>query len=181
VTGQGARRISAALALAGVVLIVWSIFSPAWWKARVENDVIVVDIKLGLTGVTGCGHDPAGVWRCESVEWKDVGAPPNAGLWVWSGRLLFGLGLAAAIAFGITALIAAVPLDAHLPISPPRVGIAFAIAALLILGLYRLATPDGVKLLLHSGRSWWLCLGGLALGAAGAWRELHPPEPDFEA
>ena len=67
------RRISAVLCLAGALLIVWGVVNSSWWRGRLENRVAVADLKIGLTAVTGCAHDQTGTWRCESVEWKQVG------------------------------------------------------------------------------------------------------------
>jgi len=170
------RRISALLCLVGAALIAWGVMTKAWWGARLDTPVMVADLKIGLVSLTGCTHDGAGVWRCESVDWKQLGVTTDSALWVWSGRLLFGVGLAAAIAFALTALLAVAPIEASLPVSPPRVGLAFASVALLLVGLYRVSTPEGVTILLHAGRSWWLTLGGLVLGGVGAFRELRGAE-----
>lgn len=170
------RRISAALCLVGAALIAWGVLANGWWKARLQTPVVVADLKIGLVSLTGCTHDPAGTWRCESADWKDLGVPVDAAAWVWSGRLLFGVGLAAAICLALTALIAGVPLSLAVPVSPPRLALAFGGAALVLVGLYRLTTPEVIAMLLTGGRAWWLTLGGLAVGGYGAWRELSPPD-----
>ncbi|HVK72778.1 MAG TPA: hypothetical protein VM734_05635 [Kofleriaceae bacterium] len=172
------RRLSALLCLAGAVLIAWAVLTNAWWSARIRNDVAVADLKIGLVSLTGCTHDAGGTWRCESVDWKRVGVTADSALWVWSGRLLFGVALAAAIALAVTAVIAAVPRPVSLPVSPPRLALAFGAVAVVLIGLYRVSTPDMIKLLLDGGRGWWLSLAGLAVGAVGAVRELDPADPD---
>ncbi len=171
------RRISAVLCLLGALLIAWGVLTSRWWTARIETPVAVADVKIGLVSLTGCAHDPAGVWRCETVEWKRLGVSVDSALWIWSGRLLFGVALAAAIALAIAAVLAAVPIDASLPIVPARLAVAFGLAALLLVGLYRLSTPEVITILLDAGRSWWLALGGLAIGLVGAVRDLRR-DPD---
>lgn len=168
------RRISAVLCLAGALLLAYGALTSRWWAARLETPVAVADIKIGLVSLTGCSHDAEGVWRCETVEWKRLGVSVDSALWVWSGRVLFGVGLAAAIALALTAVLAGVPLDATLPFSPARLGLAFGAAALGLLAIYRLSTPEVITLLLDAGRSWAATLAGLALGGVGAVRELAP-------
>ena len=170
------RRWSALLCLVGAALIVWGVTSKAFWWKRLQNDVMVGDVKLGLVSVTACTHDALGTWRCESVDWKRIGVTADSAIWVWSGRLLFGVAIAAAIALALAALIAAVPIRGTLPVSPPRLGLAFAGVALVLVAIYRLSTPDPVPLLLDAGRAWWITLGGLAAGVVGAYRELDPAD-----
>jgi hypothetical protein len=167
------RRINALLCALGAGLIAWGVLSTTWWFARIDVAELVLDLKLGLVSVTGCTHDPAGVWRCETVDWSKLGVTADSALWVWSGRLLFGVAIAAAVGFALTAVLAAVPVETSLPVSPTRVGLAFAGVAVVLVGLYRVSTPEGVTVLLDAGRSWWLTLGGLGLGGAGAVRELR--------
>jgi hypothetical protein len=171
---QTQRRVSAALCLAGAVLVALAVVGSYWWLKRVDIHGTPVDIKLKLTSITGCAHDPAGTWRCESIEWKEIGVPPGSGTWVWSGRLLFGVAIAAALCFALTAVIAAVPIDAHLPVSPARVGLGFAVAALFLVGLYWVSTPEAIRQLLDTGRGWWMAVAGLVLGGAGVLREMRP-------
>lgn len=167
------RRISALLCALGAALIAWGVLSTTWWFARIDLAEIVLDLKLGLVSVTGCTHDPSGAWRCETVDWSKLGVTADSAVWVWSGRLLFGVAIAAAIAFALTAILAALAVEATLPVSPVRVGLAFAGVAVILVGLYRLSTPEGVTLLLDAGRAWWLTLAGLIIGGVGAVRELR--------
>jgi hypothetical protein len=167
------RRVSALLCAAGAVLIAWAVLSPSWWRGRIETPTATADLKIGLVSLTGCTHDAAGVWRCESADWKRIGVTPDSALWVWSGRLLFGVGVAAAIGMALTALLAGVPIEATLPISPQRLTIAFVLAALALLGLYRVSTPEAISVLLGSGRSWWVSALGLVIGGVGIYRELR--------
>jgi hypothetical protein len=171
------RRVSAVLCLAGAVMIAWGVFLNNWWWVRISRPEIVVDVKIGLVSFTGCRHDDAGVWRCASVDWKQIGVPAESAAWIWSGRLLFGVALATAAALALAAVRAAVPIEGSLPVSPARLALGFGVAALVLLGLYRFTTPDGVKLLMEWGkRAWLLPLGGLVIGAVGAGRELDPDD-----
>lgn len=172
---MGPRRISALLCVAGALLIAWSVLSTSWWRGRVEARGARATLGIGLTSLRGCTHDQTGAWRCESIEWKRVGVTPDSALWVWSGRLLFGVGVAIAIGLGLIAILAGVPIEASLPFSPQRITLAFIVAALLLVGLYRISTPEIISRLLESGRSWLLMLGGLVAGGLGAYRELDPP------
>ena len=167
------RRINALLCALGAALIAWGVLSATWWFARINLGEVVVDLKLGLVSVTGCTHDPAGVWRCETVDWSKLGVTADSALWVWSGRLLFGVAIAAAISYALTAVLAAIDVESSLPVSPVRVGLAFAGAAVVLVGLYRVSTPEGVTLLLDAGRPWWITLAGLVVGGVGAVRELR--------
>jgi hypothetical protein len=167
------RRLWAAASLAGAVMLLVAVIGSSFWINRIDFPAGTIDLKVGLTSVTGCAHDPNGVWRCESVDWETIGAPPGSGLWVWSGRLLFGIAIAAAVCFALVAVIAAVPLDVNMPVSPARVGLAFAIAGLALVGLYYISRPDWVDMLLEKGRGWWFVMGGLVFGGAGTIGELR--------
>lgn len=171
---MGPRRISALLCVAGALLIAWGVLTTSWWRGRVEAPGARATLRIGLTSLRGCAHDQAGVWRCESIEWKRVGVSADSALWVWSGRLLFGVGVAIAIGLGLIAILAGVPIEASLPFSPQRLTLAFLVAGLLLVGLYRISTPEVISRLLESGRGWLLVLGGMAAGGLGAYRELDP-------
>lgn len=170
---MGPRRISALLCVVGALLIAWGILSTSWWRGRIEAPGVTVELKIGLTDLSGCTHDAAGVWRCETTDWKRVGVTPDSALWVWSGRLLFGVGVAIVIGLALTALFAGVPIEASLPISPQRVTVAFILAALVLVGLYRVSTPEAIAVLLDAGRSWAMTLVGLVAGGVGVYRELR--------
>jgi hypothetical protein len=156
------------------MLIAWGVLSTSWWGGRVEAPGARATLGIGLTSLRGCTGDGAGVWRCDSIEWKRVGVTPDSALWVWSGRLLFGVGVVSAIGLGLIAILAGVPIEASLPFSPQRLTLAFILAALVLVGLYRISTPEVISRLLESGRSWLLVLGGLIAGGLGAYRELNP-------
>jgi len=173
-----ARRISAVLCLVGAVLIAVGVVRHRWWTTRVVTPDRIVDVRIGLTGLTGCTHDQAGVWRCESVEWDELGVTAHSAMWVWSGRLLYGVGIAAALALAAATVIAGIPLWLTSNISPARLATVFTVGSLLLMGLYRITTPEEVSVLLSSGSGWWLTLTGVVVGGIGAVRELRPPEDE---
>src|SRR4051794_32230002 len=98
------RRISALLCLICALLIAWGVLADGWWSMRMGSSELRVEMKIGLVGLSGCKHE-AGRTQCESLPWKQIGVPVGSGLWVWSGRLLFGVAIASAVALAVTALL----------------------------------------------------------------------------
>lgn len=89
------RRIGAALALVGAMMLFVGTFSMRWLKAPAPHDG-----GVGLTGIEMCRGD-----RCQTASWDELKrAPKDIGIFGWVG-LLGGLG-AAGLAATIGGLVA---------------------------------------------------------------------------
>lgn len=163
------RRLTAALALVAVVLLGWGAFSRRWLVADVTSYEVNGRILVGLTGLSVCATSIEAS-RCESVEWKDVNMRHDAGGWMWLGRLVFGLSIAAAVALLVLGIFAAADLHVQLPLDLGRWTSRLTLSILPLMFGYYMFSPTILNAA-EMGRGFPLVGVGAILGAIAAYRE----------
>lgn len=166
------RRITAALCLAAIVLLLWGAFSKRWFVGEMRSYEINGNVLIGLTGITACVAT-ADVTRCESVQWSQVAPHSSAGTWMWLGRLTFGLSIAASIVLLAIAVLSLINMDLHSPISLPRWSLRLNLSLLPLLLGYYLFTPSAIGDGFSTGRGFLLVALGAITATVAAGRELE--------
>lgn len=170
---MNARRITAAICLAAIVLLVMAAFTNRWLVADLRSPEINGSIRIGLTGVSAC-MATAEISQCESTEWstlqRQFGGRIEGGSWMWLGRLTFAVCLIAAAALLAVGVIAAIPLELGLPIPLPRVAMWASIAVFPLMGGYYALTPNLFSSI-GAGRGFAFAALGAIAGIVAAFRE----------
>jgi hypothetical protein len=166
------RRITAAICLVAIVLLVAGAFSKRWLVADVRSYEMNGSIRIGLTGVQACIATEE-IARCENVEWSQLQSQfghIEGGSWMWLGRLTFALSLIAAAILAGLGVVAGAGLELTLPVSLPRLATWSALALFPFMGGYYFLTPNAFSSI-AAGRGFaFVSLGAIA-GLVAAFRE----------
>jgi len=165
------RRITAALCLVAIVLLVMAAFSKRWLVADPRSYEMNGKVRVGLTGISACIATEE-IARCEKVEWSQIDRRAVGSSWMWLGRITFGLSLAAAVALLALGVAAGANVDLALPIPIPRVALWLCLAIFPFMIGYWLLIPTGLGNLVEAGRAFAYASVGAIVGAIGAGREV---------
>ncbi len=167
------RRITAAICLAAIVLLLVGAFSKRWFVADLRTSELNGSLRMGLTGVSAC-MATVDATHCEQVTWSQLqslyGGRLDDGGWMWLGRITFGLALAAAIALASLAGFALLESRVVMPSPLPTVALWCCGALLPLMAGYWLLTP-GAFAAIAAGRGFAFAGLGAIAGIVAASRE----------
>lgn len=160
---------AAGLGLAAAMLIA-AATSSRWLVAEVQSFQANGSLQIGLTSLKACVTTTLGS-QCERAAWSDFPGGTDASMWMWMGRLIFAVSLAAAL--GLVALggLAVTEVELRAPVPLPRIVLWMCLAILPLMIGYWLFPPRGLSAL-EAGRGFALGALGALAGAVTAWRQL---------
>jgi len=167
------RRVTAAVCLVAIVLLLMGAFSRRWLVADLRSDQLNASLRIGLTKLSMCATTvEASV--CQQLSWSEVhgleGVHVEGSSWMWLGRLTFALSLFAAAALAALAVLAVLDRPVVLPIPLPRIAMWSCIALLPFMGGYYALTPGGFSAI-AAGRGFLFAGLGAVAGLVAAFRE----------
>ena len=171
------RRVTAAICLVAIVLLVMGAFSKRWLVADVRRPDVNASVRIGLTSIRYCLASEM-ISTCEKVSWSTLqsrfGGHIEGGSWMWLGRLTFALSLVAAALALAVGVIAGAGLDLRLPVPLPRLARWAGLVLLPFMGGYYALTPNAFSEI-GAGRGFAFCGLGAILAAVAGYRETAEP------
>lgn len=167
------RRVTLAVAVAALALLIAAAFSQRWFTAELGTGMVEADVRIGLTSLEVCGSTGLAS-TCQEVAWKEVSGGTGSGtIWMWIGRLTFALALASAVGLAVLAARASGRLDLGLPFALPRVILRLALGALPLCAFYYLMAPSPISTNMEVGRGFLFGFLGFVLATIAGWREVE--------
>jgi hypothetical protein len=167
------RRITAAICLVAIVLLLAGAFSKRWLVADMRSYEMNASLRIGLTGVQVCVATEE-IARCENVDWSKLQSQfrgrIEGGSWMWLGRLTFALSLIAAAVLAGLGIVAASDRRVELPVSLPRFATWTSLALFPFMAGYYVLTPNAFSSI-AAGRGFLLAALGAIAGVVAAFRE----------